>query len=139
MAKDKAKAPAPGKQKGGKKSARRSAATIANKARRAEARVNRLLRAAERRASNTYVNPATGRAIRSTGTLRPILAKREKQAGKINKKREQRRLFFSLGKPEQRARRENGENQFGSKAPEYHQMRISPERWKALKKGEAHA
>jgi hypothetical protein len=70
---------------GGKKSSRWSAQTRANKARRASIRENRLLRAAERRASLDVVNPATG--LRLTGeALRKALLKREDQARRISAK-----------------------------------------------------
>lgn len=131
MAKDKAKKPAPGITKGGKKSERRSARTIENKRRAAETREARLLVAAERRTKGATVtiplnavvdtgmknergeailvpHKQRGKKVKSAG----VRDAREIQAGRVARKKTQRRNFSALAPKEKIEHRDDGRRQF---------------------------
>ena len=135
MAKDKAKKPEAGRQKGGTKSSRWSERTKANKKRGIASRENRLVRAAERREKGATVtiplnamvpnrdglkdahgeivmvpHKQRGKTVKSATTR----DKREIQAGRIARKAEQRRNFSKLSPAEKAAHREAGRRQFAS-------------------------
>lgn len=107
MAKDKAKKHEAGHRSGGKKSSRWSATTQANKVRRAQVRLARLVRAAERRESPDWINPATGKKARG-GTISAKRISRELQVVQIDKKAKQRRNFKTLDFSQKIAHREAG-------------------------------
>lgn len=107
MAKDKAKKHEAGHRSGGKKSSRWSAVTQQNKARRAQVRLDRLVRAAERRESPDWINPATGMKARG-GTLTGKRVSRAIQAQRVEHKAKQRRNFSLLDHAQKIAHRTAG-------------------------------
>lgn len=107
MAKDKAKKHDPGHRSGGKKSSRWSVQTQANKARKATRRLERFVRAAERRDSLDWINPATGKKARG-GTLTVKRQARTVQAVRVDQKAKQRRNFKKLDFSQKIAHRDAG-------------------------------
>lgn len=95
--------------------------TAANKKRRAEARVERFAAIAVKRAERVFAGGLKG-------------AKAKKQIASIEKKRETRRRLSGYSKSMRHEATLSGERQFGSKAPRYHQLRMTPDAFVAMLK-----